>query len=93
MPLLTFCKLNQSWQLKEYTELARIPYLDPTIPIKFGCCQGECGTCAIKIKSGEQNLSPQTRQEKSTLTRLGLHSHRLACQCALLGDVVIDDDI
>lgn len=90
MPNLTFCKQNCSWRLKENTELLRIPYIDTSIPLKFGCCQGQCGACAIKIVSGEENLSPITKQEQATLNRLGLHSHRLACQCALKGDVVID---
>lgn len=91
MPILTFCKQNRSWRLKENTELLRVPHLDASIPLKFGCCQGQCGTCAIKLISGEENLSPKTKQEKETLSRLKLESHRLACQCALRGDVVIDD--
>lgn len=91
MPNLTFCKQNRSWRLKENTELLRVPHLDASIPLKFGCCQGQCGTCAIKLISGEENLSPKTKQEKETLSRLKLESHRLACQCALRGDVVIDD--
>jgi ferredoxin len=89
MPILTFCKENRSLHLKEGTELLRIPYLDPTAPLKFGCCQGQCGTCAIQVVEGEENLSPKTKEEKATLSRLGLNSHRLACQCALKGDVVI----
>lgn len=90
MPLLTFCKQNCSWCLREGTELIRAPFFDASIPLKFGCCQGECGTCAIKIVSGEENLSPKTKQEQATLNRLGLQEHRLACQCAIKGDVVID---
>ena len=90
MPKLTFYKQQRSISIKEGTDLLRIPYLDPTTPLKFGCCQGHCGTCAIKIISGEENLSPRTKQEQATLCRLQLPSHRLACQCALKGDVIID---
>lgn len=90
MPTLTFCKQNRSLQVKEGTELLQISYLDPTVPLTFGCRQGHCGACAIKVKTGEENLSPKTKQEKATLYRLQLDSHRLACQCALKGDVVID---
>lgn len=93
MPILRFRQFNRSWCLKEDTELSRVPYIDPSIPLKFGCCQGECGTCAIRVLEGEENLSPMTKQEKITLARLGLHHHRLACQCALRGDVVIDIDL
>ena len=91
MPTLTFDKQQRSLQVKEGTELLRLPYLDSTVPLKFGCCQGQCGTCAIKVLVGEENLSPKTKQEKETLHRLKLdQSYRLACQCALRGDVVID---
>lgn len=91
MPKLTFLKNNQTLQLKEGTELLRVPHLDATAPLKFGCCQGLCGTCAIKIVEGKENLSPKTKQEILTLTQLKLDSHRLACQCALKGDVVIEE--
>lgn len=91
MPLLTFYKQDRSINVKEGTELLRVPYIDSTVPLKFGCCQGQCGTCAIKVLEGEENLSPKTKQEKETLGRLKLVLHyRLACQCALKGNVVID---
>jgi ferredoxin len=90
MPTLTFLKNNQTYQLKEGTELRRLPHLDATVPLKFGCCEGRCGTCAVKIMKGSDHLSPKTKQEQETLCRLRLDAHRLACQCALKGDVVID---
>lgn len=90
MPTLTFSKQKRSLQLKEGTELLRIPHLDTNTPLKFGCCQGQCGTCAFRVEAGEDALSPKTKQEQATLCRLRLESHRLACQCALKGDVVID---
>jgi ferredoxin len=91
MPKLTFHQQNRSLHVKEGTELCRLPYLDSTVPLKFGCRQGQCGTCVIKVIAGEENLSPQTKQEQATLSRLQLHeNYRLACQCALKGDVVID---
>ncbi len=90
MPKITFLKNNQSLQLKEGTDLLKVPRLDASVPLKFGCCQGHCGTCAIRVLCGAENLSPKTRQEAATLDQLGLDSHRLACQCALKGDVIID---
>jgi ferredoxin len=90
MPKLTFLKQKRTLDLKEGTELLRIPHLDATVPLKFGCCEGRCGTCAVKIVQGEANLSPKTKQECETLGRLQLDFHRLACQCALKGDVIID---
>lgn len=90
MSRLTILNCHRTWNLKEHTELSRLPFLDPTIPIQFGCCQGDCGTCAIKVIEGEENLSPKTKQEIKTLSRLGKSSYRLACQCAIRGDVVIE---
>ena len=91
MPKITFIKQNQVFQVKEGIEMIKIPYFHPLAPLRFGCCQGHCGTCAIKVVEGEENLSPKTKEEQSTLNRLCLNSCRLACQCALIkGDLVID---
>ena len=57
------------------------------MPLKFGCTLGHCGVCSIKVNAGKENLSPPTRQEKTTLKEKYLEGYRLACQCALLGDV------
>ncbi len=91
MPNVIFHQQNRTIKVKEGTELARLPLLDATVPLRFGCHEGHCGTCAIAIKSGEENLSPKTKQETQTLCRLKLGCHyRLSCQCAIKGDVVID---
>jgi ferredoxin len=90
MPKLTFNQQKSSLQIKEGTDLLRVQYIDASVPLKFGCRQGQCGACAIKVISGENNLSPKTKQEQATLERLKLDSQRLACQCAIKGDVVID---
>lgn len=90
MPKLKFTKGHPGINLRTGTELVRVPFLDSSTPLKFGCCQGKCGTCAIKIIEGGENLSPPTKQEQETLKRLKLEAYRLACQCALLGDILID---
>lgn len=59
----------------------------PGIPIKFGCKQGECGTCAIKIIAGHHQLTKLTTLEKQR--HLG-PSIRLACQCGINGDATIE---
>lgn len=92
MPKLTFRKQNQTIELKEGSELVRLPYLTSVVSLPFGCCQGTCGTCAIKVLEGEEHLSPKTKQEKTTLSNLELGGYRLACQCALKsGDVILDN--
>lgn len=91
MPTLTFARQSQRVQVKEGTELLHLFALYPSLPLKFGCRQGQCGTCAIRIEQGMENLSPKTKEEQATLSRLQLGSERqrLACQCALKGDVTI----
>ncbi len=55
--------------------------------ILFGCENGICRTCEIKIKKGQENLNSPTSEEKAHLLPDG---HRLACQCTLKkGDLEI----
>lgn len=59
--------------------------------IPFGCEQGVCGTCLINVIEGEDNLSDMEDHEKETLTAMGAEpNQRLACQCKIEGDVVIE---
>lgn len=92
MAKITFLKQNCSTVLKDETEFIKMADLDPKTPLKFGCRRGECGVCAIKVLSGNENLSPLTKQEKETLSRLKrTPSHRLACQCAIIqGEIFVD---
>jgi ferredoxin len=58
----------------------------------FGCRAGACGICVIEVTAGAENLSPCEESEAGLLEALGFHqrSVRLACQCRLHGDIVID---
>lgn len=59
--------------------------------ILFGCRDGACGACMIKVKENAQNLSPMQDHEKDFLeTMAAAPNERLACQCRVLGDVVIE---
>jgi ferredoxin len=90
MPILSIASQQKTYQVVLGMDFLTICRLYPSIPIQFGCCQGHCGTCAIKIMDGEQNLSKKTKQEIKTLYLKQLDaSYRLACQCALLGEVKI----
>ena len=52
---------------------------------------GACTSCRVLILEGRDHLTPIGRAEREQLTESGiLHSHRLACQAAILGDVVIE---
>jgi len=58
----------------------------------FGCRAGACGICVIEVMEGAGNLSPCEEDEAALLEALGFQqrSVRLACQCRLHGDIVID---
>ncbi len=50
--------------------------------VPFACTEGVCGTCVIQIKSGKENLSEPTQEEKDFLGD-GTLDERLACQCKI----------
>lgn len=92
MVILKFDKQNKTYKLPEGIELKDACKIDPSIPLKFGCQQGDCGTCKMRVLSGMDKLSPKTKKEKETLSKLkdcDPDKDRLACQCAILGDVTV----
>jgi ferredoxin len=80
---------------KQYTvragqELLTAYRINPELPLRFGCCDGNCGTCAIEVIEGYENLSKMGEKEKGTLASKKLaFPHRLACQCAITGNIRI----
>jgi len=59
--------------------------------ILFGCRDGACGACMIKVLEGSKNLSPISEDEKDFLETMAAESdERLACQCKVFGDVVLE---
>ena len=55
--------------------------------VLFSCESGNCGTCAIDIIEGQDNLSELTQEEKDFVCD---RDNRLACQCKIkTGDVKI----
>jgi len=59
--------------------------------ILFGCRDGACGACMIRILEGKENLSPMQDDEKDFLETMAAEpDERLACQCKVLGDVKIE---
>jgi ferredoxin len=90
MAQVFFLTTNQRVTVPTGVELRDISKAYPSLPLKFGCTRGECGVCAIKVIHGQNNLTKLSKQECRTLASKKLDtSHRLACQCALNGDVVI----
>lgn len=53
----------------------------------FGCTDGRCGSCRVKVIEGMENLSERTQNELD----MGLSEdepYRLICQCRVKSDVV-----
>ena len=56
----------------------------------YGCREGDCGTCLMKVEEGWDNLTvPSVVEEKILKENLAGAHNRLACQAQVLGDVVI----
>lgn len=90
MAQLTALHEGKVYQIKTGMELLQAFRCNPSLPFRFGCTQGDCGVCAIKVIEGENNLSKKTKVETATLAQKKLDpSCRLACQCSILGDVTI----
>lgn len=64
---------------------------DHDTSILFGCRDGACGACMIKVLEGAENLSPMQDDERDFLETMAAEPHeRLACQCVVKGDVKIE---
>ena len=58
--------------------------------IPFGCREGNCGTCEIRVISGKEHLSPYSEAEQE----FGLtDNHRLACQCVIAKDGCVEIEL
>jgi len=59
--------------------------------LTFGCRNGSCGTCRIRIVSGLENSSPVGPEERDFLASIEAPpDHRLACQICVNGDLEIE---
>lgn len=59
--------------------------------ILFGCRDGACGACMIRVLENPQHLSPMEEHERDFLeTMAARDDERLACQCKVMGDVVVE---
>ncbi len=91
MPKLSFFIAEISVEAPFGSELLSVKEKYPDLPLRFSCTRGDCGTCVIKPLKGAENLSECTKIERATLKKLGkLKGYRLACQCALEGDVEVE---
>ena len=57
--------------------------------IIYGCREGDCGTCLMKVEHGMEHLSePSALEDKVLKENLAGKTNRLACQAQLLGGEV-----
>lgn len=91
MAKIKFISNDVAHNVPSGTDLLQAYRINPAIPLQFGCTQGACGTCAIKIIEGAEQMTKLTKQEVQTLRCKGLgEGYRLACQCAINGDITIE---
>jgi len=58
--------------------------------IVYGCREGDCGTCLMKVEKGWENLStPSIVEDKILRENAAGKHHRLACQAQVLGDITV----
>jgi ferredoxin len=58
--------------------------------IIYGCREGDCGTCLMKVVQGWNNLSePSVLEDKVLRENLAGRHYRLACQAQVLGDCTV----
>ncbi len=59
--------------------------------ITYGCREGECGTCLVRIVSGMEHMSERSVLEDKVLQEnMASRDQRLACQAQVLGgDIVV----
>jgi ferredoxin len=58
--------------------------------ITYGCREGECGTCMMRIVSGQEHLAaPSVLEDKVLKENMAGRRNRLACQCQVLGGEIV----
>lgn len=58
--------------------------------IVYGCREGDCGSCLMKVEDGWENLSATSVIEDKILRENAAGRHfRLACQAQVLGDITV----
>ncbi len=58
--------------------------------IVYGCREGDCGSCMMKVEKGWDNLTePSVIEDKALRENAAGRHYRLACQAQVLGDVTV----
>jgi ferredoxin len=90
MPILNIKTDKKSIEVSENAAIIDVCENHDT-SILFGCRDGACGACMVKVIENPQNLSVMGEHERDFLeTMAAREDERLACQCRVLGDVTIE---
>ena len=58
--------------------------------ITYGCREGECCSCAVKVVSGMEHMSERSVLEDKVLQEnMAARDQRLACQAQVLGGEIV----
>lgn len=90
MPKVTITTDEMTIDVKEGYQLIDMCE-DHDTSILFGCRDGACGACMVKVLDGADKMSKMESDEKDFLeTMAAEENERLACQCKVYGDVTIE---
>ena len=90
MPKVTITTDELEIEVKEGYQLIDMCE-DHDTSILFGCRDGACGACMVKVLEGAEHISPVESDEKDFLeTMAAEENERLACQCKVFGDIKIE---
>lgn len=91
MPKIKFKNTGEEVEVEAGASLMEVSR-NKSWPIAFGCEDGVCGTCIVKVIEGGENLGKVEEHEKQTLDMMGMDDgqYRLACQCRINGDATIE---
>ena len=91
MPKVTITTDNKTFDVPENYALIDMCE-DYDTSILFGCRDGACGACMVKVLKGAENLNQMKDDERDFLETMGAApNERLACQCRVKGgDVVLE---
>ncbi len=90
MPILHIKTDKKSIEMEKNAAIIDVCENEDT-SILFGCRDGACGACMIRVLENPQNLSPMQESERDFLeTMAARDDERLACQCLVLGDVTVE---
>lgn len=90
MPKVEITTDKMTIEVEDGTALIDLAEKEDT-SILFGCRDGACGACMIKVLEGSEKISPMSDDEKDFLETMAAEpDERLACQCKVFGDVKIE---